>query len=200
MGTPGLDIQPAGRSLPTGRKDIMRSFLLFSPLFLVGAIQGDKDIDDGHGGLCCYEKKVGGIQYFHAGNGDSDKYESLGCNNHCLYKTKDSDKKYCFAPGDLKVECDGQGGPDGTGKPTGKPSGKPTGKPTGKPSGKPPMTDKPTGKPSDKPTGKPTDKPTDKPSDKPDKPSGKPTGKPSDKPTGTPTGKPSGTPTGKPTG
>merc|ERR1711890_139816 len=170
MGTPGLDIQPAGRSLPTGRKDIMRSFLLFSPLFLVVAIQGDKEIDDGHGGLCCYEKKVGAIQYFHAGNDDSDKYESLGCNNHCLYKTKDSDKKYCFAPGDLKVECDGQGGPDGSDKPTGKPSDKPTGKPTGKPSDKP--TGTPTGNPSGTPTGKPTGTPTGTPGGKPSNPGG----------------------------
>merc|ERR1712080_668425 len=146
MGTPGLDIQPAGTSLPTGRKDIMRSFLLFSPLFLVVAIQGDKEIDDGHGGLCCYENKVGGIQYFHAGNDNTEKYETLGGKNHCLYKTKESDTRFCFATGDLEVECDGKGGP------------------TGKPIGKPPMTDKPTGKPpmTDKPTGKPpmTDKPT----------------------------------------
>merc|ERR1712142_1463618 len=60
---------------------------------------------------CCESKEVGGVKYMLTGTMDTKAY---GCITNCLYETKAKpDMKFCFAPGDLEVECLD----DGTSKP-----------------------------------------------------------------------------------
>merc|ERR1719347_2483630 len=52
---------------------------------------------------CCETKDVGGVSYTLVGQMDTSNYQ---CLNDCIY-TKDEDPqyKYCFAAGDLEVDC-----------------------------------------------------------------------------------------------
>merc|ERR1712142_911047 len=103
---------------------------------------------------CCESKEVGGVKYMLTGTMDTKAY---GCITNCLYETKAKpDMKFCFAPGDLEVECLD----DGSSKP---PKGDST-KPPKEESSKPPMdesskspmdgsTKPPMGSSSEKPGG-----------------------------------------------
>merc|ERR1719167_783346 len=108
---------------------------------------------------CCESKEVGGVKYMLTGTMDTKAY---GCITNCLYETKAKpDMKFCFAPGDLEVECLD----DGSSKPPKGDSTKPPKEETSKPpmdgSSKPPMegSSKP---PMDK-TSKPPMEETSKP-------------------------------------
>merc|ERR1712142_23873 len=61
-----------------------------------------------HGEACCKEKIVGGIKYRKVGEENTSKY---GCQENCVYEKTNSSTsaKYCFAPGDLEVECGDNG-------------------------------------------------------------------------------------------
>jgi len=86
---------------------------------------------------CCESKEVGGVKYMLTGTMDTKAY---GCTTNCLYETKAKpDMKFCFAPGDLEVECLD----DGSSKPPKDDSTKPPKEEASKPpmegSSKPPM-------------------------------------------------------------
>merc|ERR1712243_61502 len=52
---------------------------------------------------CCLEKEVGGILYQYVKTGAV----ASRCSNDCIYEKVDMPGKYfCFAPGDLHVECE----------------------------------------------------------------------------------------------
>ena len=52
---------------------------------------------------CCETKDVGGVGYTLVGQMDTRAYQ---CLNDCIYvKDEDPDVKFCFAAGDLEVEC-----------------------------------------------------------------------------------------------
>merc|ERR1712179_694739 len=54
---------------------------------------------------CCETKDVGGVGYTLVGQMDTRAYQ---CLNDCIYvKDEDPDVKFCFAAGDLEVECTG---------------------------------------------------------------------------------------------
>merc|ERR1719192_2072429 len=86
---------------------------------------------------CCESKEVGGVKYMLTGTMDTKAY---GCTTNCLYETKAKpNMKFCFAPGDLEVECLD----DGSSKPPKDDSTKPPKEEASKPpmegSSKPPM-------------------------------------------------------------
>merc|ERR1719295_552515 len=100
---------------------------------------------------CCESKEVGGVKYMLTGTMDTKAY---GCITNCLYETKAKpDMKFCFAPGDLEVECLD----DGSSKP---PKGDST-KPPKEENSKPPMdgSSKPPMEGSSKPPMDKTSKP-----------------------------------------
>merc|ERR1712106_139508 len=52
---------------------------------------------------CCDSKDVGGVSYSLVGQMDTTAYQ---CLNNCVYvKDQDPTVKFCFASGDLQVEC-----------------------------------------------------------------------------------------------
>merc|ERR1719513_124045 len=52
---------------------------------------------------CCETKDVGGVGYTLVGQMDTRAYQ---CLNDCIYvKDDDPEVKFCFAAGDLEVEC-----------------------------------------------------------------------------------------------
>merc|ERR1712106_976529 len=52
---------------------------------------------------CCDSKDVGGVSYSLVGQMDTKAYQ---CLNNCVYvKDQDPTVKFCFASGDLQVEC-----------------------------------------------------------------------------------------------
>ena len=52
---------------------------------------------------CCDSKDVGGVSYSLVGQMDTKAYQ---CLNNCIYvKDQDPTVKFCFASGDLQVEC-----------------------------------------------------------------------------------------------
>merc|ERR1712123_14361 len=52
---------------------------------------------------CCDSKDVGGVSYSLVGQMDTTAYQ---CLNNCIYvKDQDPTVKFCFASGDLQVEC-----------------------------------------------------------------------------------------------
>merc|ERR1712025_1187479 len=53
----------------------------------------------------CMEKKVGDFEYMFMKEGLPGKVPS-SCINSCIYKRVDTGKMYCFAPGDLHVDCE----------------------------------------------------------------------------------------------
>merc|ERR1719481_670698 len=58
---------------------------------------------------CCMEKKVGDFEYMFVKEGLPGKVPS-SCINSCIYKRVDTGKMYCFAPGDLHVDCEDDAG------------------------------------------------------------------------------------------
>merc|ERR1712198_745422 len=109
---------------------------------------------------CCESKEVGGVKYMLTGTMDTKAY---GCITNCLYETKAKpDMKFCFAPGDLEVECLD----DGSSKPPKGDSTKPPKEENSKPpmdgSSKPPMegsSKPPMDKTSKPPMGSSSEKP-----------------------------------------
>merc|ERR1711915_582172 len=140
-----------GQSVEMGPTVALLSFVV---VLVVGQPAGQKP--------CCESKEVGGVKYMLTGTMDTKAY---GCITNCLYETKAKpDMKFCFAPGDLEVECLD----DGSSKPPKDDSTKPPKEEASKPpmegsskspmegSSKPPMgssSEKPGGDPS---TGGPT--------------------------------------------
>jgi hypothetical protein len=52
---------------------------------------------------CCETKDVGGVSYTLVGRMDTKSYQ---CINDCIYvKDEEPRVKFCFASGDVKVEC-----------------------------------------------------------------------------------------------
>ena len=59
------------------------------------------------GSGCCEKKIVGGTTYRLIGEEDTSTFS---CMDKCTYsKEGEADSKYCFASGDLQVECKGSG-------------------------------------------------------------------------------------------
>merc|ERR1719481_2069196 len=54
---------------------------------------------------CCMEKKVGDFEYMFVKEGLPGMVPA-SCINMCIYKRVDTGKMYCFAPGDLHVDCE----------------------------------------------------------------------------------------------
>merc|ERR1711915_612940 len=115
-----------GQSVEMGPTVALLSFVV---VLVVGQPAGQKP--------CCESKEVGGVKYMLTGTMDTKAY---GCITNCLYETKAKpDMKFCFAPGDLEVECLD----DGSSKPPKDDSTKPPKEEASKPpmegSSKPPM-------------------------------------------------------------
>ena len=54
---------------------------------------------------CCETKDVGGVSYTLVGRMDT---AAFNCLNDCIYKkTEEAGGKFCFAAGELKVDCTG---------------------------------------------------------------------------------------------
>merc|ERR1711915_1100239 len=119
-----------GQSVEMGPTVALLSFVV---VLVVGQPAGQKP--------CCESKEVGGVKYMLTGTMDTKAY---GCITNCLYETKAKpDMKFCFAPGDLEVECLD----DGSSKPPKDDSTKPPKEEASKPpmegSSKPPWRDHP---------------------------------------------------------
>merc|ERR1711915_619262 len=135
-----------GQSVEMGPTVALLSFVV---VLVVGQPAGQKP--------CCESKEVGGVKYMLTGTMDTKAY---GCTTNCLYETKAKpDMKFCFAPGDLEVECLD----DGSSKPPKDDSTKPPKEEASKPpmegSSKPPMdgsSKPPMGSSSEKPGGDPS--------------------------------------------
>merc|ERR1712058_46684 len=54
---------------------------------------------------CCEMKQVGDYEYMFVKEGLLGMVPA-SCINSCIYKRIDTGKMYCFAPGDLHVECE----------------------------------------------------------------------------------------------
>merc|ERR1711915_361171 len=129
-----------GQSVEMGPTVALLSFFV---VFVAGQPAGQKP--------CCESKEVGGVKYMLTGTMDTKAY---GCTTNCLYETKAKpNMKFCFAPGDLEVECLD----DGSSKP---PKGDST-KPPKDEASKPPMVG--SSKPSMEKTSKPPMEETSKP-------------------------------------
>merc|ERR1719481_2148415 len=63
---------------------------------------------------CCMEKKVGDFEYMFVKEGLPGMVPA-SCINMCIYKRVDNGKMYCFAPGDLHVDCEDDAA-DGSGE------------------------------------------------------------------------------------
>merc|ERR1711915_569231 len=123
-----------GQSVEMGPTVALLSFFI---VLIAGQPAGQKP--------CCESKEVGGVKYMLTGTMDTKAY---GCTTNCLYETKAKpDMKFCFAPGDLEVECldDGSSKPpkDDSTKPPMEEASKPpmdgSSKPSMEKTSKPPM-------------------------------------------------------------
>merc|ERR1711915_143729 len=137
-----------GQSVEMGPTVALLSFVV---VLIAGQPAGQKP--------CCESKEVGGVKYMLTGTMDTKAY---GCTTNCLYETKAKpDMKFCFAPGDLEVECLD----DGSSKPPKDDSTKPPKEEASKPpmegSSKPPMDG--SSKPSMEKTSNPPMEETSKP-------------------------------------
>merc|ERR1719481_1137996 len=56
------------------------------------------------GNECCAEKKVGNDTYVYSGT-DSVKTTAASCVDACVYVKQGTTEKFCFAKGELEVEC-----------------------------------------------------------------------------------------------
>merc|ERR1719234_2563877 len=55
---------------------------------------------------CCKEKIVGGVRYLNIGYDPTGRTTNFQCLSPCLFeKEGEAGSKYCFAAGDLRVEC-----------------------------------------------------------------------------------------------
>merc|ERR1712158_337394 len=78
--------------------------------FLVLEAQGKpskRAANEGHEGECCTEKKVGNVLYQLFSEGDVSQLARYNCLSGCIYKDEDKPQgpSFCFAHGDLPVEC-----------------------------------------------------------------------------------------------
>merc|ERR1712018_499000 len=79
---------------------------------------------------CCDQKMVGDDRYFNIGYDHNGITGDLNCLSPCIFEKEDQPgSKYCFASGDMKVECEDDmdftptGGPRPTGEMTEGPDG-----------------------------------------------------------------------------
>merc|ERR1711915_887646 len=98
----------------------MAAFAAFLTIF--AALSTAMPMNDMH--ECCKEKTVGGTMYYKTDEMVDPK--AYNCINGCVYVKESGPRKFCFAKGDLAVECNDNGGM----------SPKPP-----KPTGMPPFTD-----------------------------------------------------------
>merc|ERR1711934_1165718 len=82
--------------------------------------QADEDTAGEEG--CCDQKMVGDDRYFNIGYDHNGMTWDLNCLSPCIFeKENQPGSKFCFAAGDLKVECEDD--LDFTPRPTGGPGG-----------------------------------------------------------------------------
>merc|ERR1712215_488531 len=76
---------------------IMVLLLVLTVTCLLGCVEGDTHAP------CCTHKTVGGVPYLLVKEGDTTNYN---CLTNCMYVKEGSPGPlYCFATGDLEVEC-----------------------------------------------------------------------------------------------
>ena len=98
---------------------IFSALLLLLPSVLISKVQA-APTDDSE---CCLEKRVGDIEYSLVDVGSSLVPEQ--CLNNCVYSvTGTSEPRFCFARGELPVECEDDGFGSGYGYGAGNSSGK----------------------------------------------------------------------------
>merc|ERR1712088_161900 len=91
----------------------MKKFFVFTCLLASQALgkpskrADPRAADEGHGGECCAEKKVGNVLYQLFSEGDASQLARYNCLNGCIYKDEENPQgaSFCFAHGDLPVEC-----------------------------------------------------------------------------------------------
>jgi len=85
---------------------IFSALLLLLPSVLISQVQGaPTDHSD-----CCLEKRVGDIEYSLVDVGSSSSPVPEQCLNDCVYSvTGTSEPRFCFARGELPVECEDDG-------------------------------------------------------------------------------------------
>ena len=99
---------------------IFSALLLLLPSVLITEVQG-APTDDSE---CCLEKRVGDIEYSLVDVGSSSPVPDQ-CLNNCVYSvTGTSEPRFCFARGELPVECEDDGFGSGYGYGAGNSSGK----------------------------------------------------------------------------
>merc|ERR1712215_177734 len=64
--------------------------------WILGCVAGDAHAP------CCTQKTVGGVSYILVKEGDTSNYN---CLTNCMYTKETGGPLYCFAAGDLEVEC-----------------------------------------------------------------------------------------------
>merc|ERR1711971_127022 len=87
----------------------MKNFIVFTCLLVSQALAkpSKRAADEGHEGECCAEKRVGEILYQLFSEGDASQLARYNCLNGCIYKDEVDPEgpSFCFAHGDLPVEC-----------------------------------------------------------------------------------------------
>ena len=100
---------------------IFSALLLLLPSVLITEVQA-APTDDSE---CCLEKRVGDIEYSLVDVGSSSSPVPEQCLNDCVYSvTGTSEPRFCFARGELPVECEDDGFGSGYGYGGGNSSGK----------------------------------------------------------------------------
>ena len=100
---------------------IFSALLLLLPSVLISKVKG-APTDDSE---CCLEKRVGDIEYSLVDVGSSSSPVPDQCLNDCVYSvTGTSEPRFCFARGELPVECEDDGFGSGYGYGGGNSSGK----------------------------------------------------------------------------
>merc|ERR1712088_1046581 len=87
----------------------MKKFIVFTCLLASQALgkPSKRAAEEGHEGECCTEKKVGNVLYQLFSEGDVNQLARYNCLSGCIYKDEDKPQgpSFCFAHGDLPVEC-----------------------------------------------------------------------------------------------
>merc|ERR1712110_1046552 len=87
----------------------MKKFIVFTCLLASQALgkPSKRAAEEGHEGECCTEKKVGNVLYQLFSEGDVSQLARYNCLSGCIYKDEDKPQgpSFCFAHGDLPVEC-----------------------------------------------------------------------------------------------
>merc|ERR1711971_1042698 len=85
----------------------MKKFVVFTCLLASQALgkPSKRATEEGNAGECCSEKRVGEILYKLFSEGDASQLARYNCLNGCIYKDDPEGPSFCFAHGDLPVEC-----------------------------------------------------------------------------------------------